>query len=165
MFNSNCMVVVCTVHKKMPSQITLTVHPTISFRQQSYRSFRARLEKTNTGQSQENLPHPVSSVPLTLLETKLLGGCLCPKAPGCQLVTLSSSFYPGRPHSFGLFTGVQKRLVQTSKASSVKNEAEPLSLPQTFRHASFCSLSDEHPATHARDKTHRAGCSPQHFPN
>lgn len=45
MFNSNCMIVVYTVHKKMPSQITLMVHPTISFRQQSYRSFRARCKK------------------------------------------------------------------------------------------------------------------------
>lgn len=107
MFNSNCMIVVYTVHKKMPSQITPTVHPTISFRQPSYRSFRARLKKTNTGQSQENLPHPVSSIPLTLLETKLLGGCLCPKAPGCQLVTLSSSFYPGRPQ-LGYSLGCRK---------------------------------------------------------
>lgn len=64
----------------MPSQITLTVHPTISFRQQSYRSFRARLKKTNAGQSQENLPHPISSVPFTLLETKLLGGWLMPQS-------------------------------------------------------------------------------------
>lgn len=80
MFNSNCMIVVYTVHKKMPSQITLMVHPTISFRQQSYRSFRARCKKTSTGQSQENLPYPVSSVPLIcwkpsslkLFETKLM---------------------------------------------------------------------------------------------
>jgi len=119
-FNSYCTVVVYSVHKKIPSQIMLTVHPTISFRQQSYRSFRARLKKTNSDQSQENLPHPLSSGPLTLLETKLLAGRLCPKAPGRQLVTLSSSFCPGRTHSFGLLTGVQKRLMQTSKASSMK---------------------------------------------
>lgn len=104
MFNSNCGIVVYTVHKKMPSQIILMVHPTISFRQQRYRSFRARRKKTNAGQSQENLPHPASSVRLTLLETKLLGGCLYPKAPGCQLGTFSNSFYPGRPRPFGLLT-------------------------------------------------------------
>ena len=109
------------------------VHPTISFRQQSYRSFRARRKKTNSGQSQENLPHPVSSVPLTLLETELLRGCLCPTAPGCQLVTFSNSFYPGRPHSFGLLTGMQKRLMQTSKASSIKMTLSHFLCPRRLR--------------------------------
>lgn len=146
----------------MPSQIILTVHPTISFRLQGYRSFRARLKKTNAGQLQENLPHPVSSVPLTLLETKLLGECLCPKAPGCQLVTLSSSFHPGRPHSFGLLIRVQKRLMQTSKASSIKTKlsyflcprclgtlhsAAPVMSIQPLMHITKLTMSGAHHST------------------
>lgn len=149
----------------MPSQTTFMIQPIISFRKESYRSFRARCKKTNTSQSQENLPCLVSSVPLTVLETKLWGACLCPKALGCQLATFSNSFYPGKPHSFGLLTMMEKKLIQTSKASSIKNEAEPLSLAQTFRHTFFCSLSNDHPATHAGDRTHHVRCSSQHFPN
>lgn len=123
----------------MPSQITLMVHPTISFRQQSYRSFRARLRKTNSGQLEANLPHPASSLPLTLLETKLLGGCLCPKAQGCQW----------KPRSFGLLTRVQKRLAQTSKASSIKTKLSHFLCPRCLGtlHSAASAMSTQ-PLTH-----------------